>query len=125
MFIDPFVDSLRDAAQFIDAQIVKYNAEARRSEDADMRGTYDAGDYVIGLGFVACQQYLTCVFAGRLIDKRAAMELGPQHACGVTYAMLVNAAANYWKHCSEWGGQDGERYRAGLTAEPLRQLGVD
>ena len=101
---------------------IQARSNAQCSEDP-YAGEYDGAEYTIGLGFVACQQYMTCVFADKSIDKRAVLELGPRHACGVTYAALVNAAANTWKHYAN-GSAPGQnalaRASLGATAPNWR-----
>lgn len=74
----------------------------RQSNDPDSDGLCDRCEYFIGVGFVACQQYLveSLLFTG--IDKKDAYGLGPVHCSGTTYVNLINDAANWWKHESEW-----------------------
>jgi hypothetical protein len=122
---DAYLDLLMDAVRLFDAQLSKLEREADRSKDPDMSGHLDRMEYVTGLGFVACQQYMTGSFARKNINRRAALDLGPKHRCGVTFAALVNAAANHWKHHTEWDEQKGANLRAEQTAVPLETLGVN
>ena len=125
MIVDPYIDVLQGAARSLDTQLSKLDRDAQRVEDPDMSGQYEAAEYLTGLGFVACQQYMTCAFAGKGIKKRVALDLGPKHRCGETFAALVNAAANHWKHCTEWDGPKVDRARADQTSESLRCLGIN
>ena len=54
-----------------------------------------------------------------------ALDLGPKHRCGKTFAALVNAAANHWKHCTEWDGPKVNRARVDKTLQSLQCLGVN
>ena len=125
MIINPYIDILKEAAQFLDARLSKLDHNAEGSDDPDQSGEYDSAEYITGLGFIACQQYMACAFAGKGINKRIALDLGPKHRCGVTFAALVNAAANYWKHCTEWEGPNVDRVRVEQTSQPLQRLGVN
>ena len=122
---DAYLNLLKEAASFLDGQLIRLEAEARISEDPDTSGQYDRLEYVTGLGFVACQQYMIGAFARKKINKQTALDLGPKHRCGETFASLVNAAANYWKHREEWGGSNGGNRRADQTARLLRSLGLN
>jgi hypothetical protein len=72
------------------------------SRNPDSDGLCDTGEYFIGVGFAAIQQYLvdTLLFTG--LDKRDAFKLGPFHSEGITFIDLFNSAANWWKHEAEW-----------------------
>ncbi len=122
---DAYLNLLREAANFLDGQLTRLEAEARTSEDPDRLGQYDRLEYVTGLGFAACQQYMIGAFARKKINKQTALDLGPKHRCGETFASLVNGVANYWKHREEWGSWDGGNSRADQTARPLRSLGLN
>ncbi len=76
------------------------------SSDPDTDGLLDKGEYFFGVGFVAIQQYLvdTLIFTG--VKKVEAYNLGDMHASGITYISLINFAANWWKHESEWTDQE-------------------
>lgn len=72
------------------------------SADPDAEGLCERGDYLIGIGFVAVQQYLydTCICVN--INKEEAFKYGPAHSTGTTWVRLVHEAANWWKHEAEW-----------------------
>ena len=125
MVDDAYLSLLKEAANFLDGQLARLEGEARTGEDPDRFGQYDRLEYLTGLGFVACQQYMIGAFARKKINKQTALDLGPKHRCGETFASLVNAAANYWKHREEWGGSNGGNPRADQTTRRLRSLGLD
>jgi hypothetical protein len=58
------------------------------------------------------------------LNKRKALELEPIHTCGISIAKLVNAAANHWKHSSEWSKTAPSRQALGTIAI-FESLGVD
>ncbi|TFH14946.1 MAG: hypothetical protein E4H02_08840 [Lentisphaerales bacterium] len=64
---------------------------------------FDWAEHVAGIGFVACQTYLTATGACARISKAIALQLGPRHeASGRPIVMAINSAANFWKHYPEW-----------------------
>jgi hypothetical protein len=71
-------------------------------EYADLLGTYDSMEHLTGLGFVACQTYITAAYGILNVPKAGALSVGPDHSAGRTVVSIVNAAANYWKHYNEW-----------------------
>jgi hypothetical protein len=65
---------------------------------------FDDAEYLHGIGFVAGQRYIASVCGTlnlRKKDKWDALLIGPKPNDGITYASVVNAAANYWKHSDE------------------------
>jgi hypothetical protein len=112
---------LRPLLRVIDEGIAEVNSRCDRDPSSgDTFGWYDDAEALAGLGFVACQQFLNKVYradeaakgknAGKSLKKirKARTEIrwgalgkGAKHACGVTYAQAVDAAANFWKHHGE------------------------
>lgn len=117
IFLDFELGFLKDAAQFVDAQLVRLENEFHSSEDPDQFGVIDRGEYVIGLGCVTCQQFIaaSCSIIG--VSKTDALDLGPKHRSGNSIASILNAAANYWKHSSEWNGDKNGRLTRKILAE--------
>jgi hypothetical protein len=71
-------------------------------EDPDQFGYFDRLEWVAGLGFTACQTYITETRSW-FGTERASLSWGPRYGRGDhTIAQVVNAAANYWKHQAEW-----------------------
>ena len=94
------------------------------TEDADADGTLDTLNNLYGSGFTALQTFITAVVSSSTLDKRRALELEPIHTCGVSIAGLVNAAANHWKHSSEWSKTAPSR-QALQTIAIFENLGID
>jgi len=97
------IDFVRNVFRFVDEQML--NLEALIGQD--MRSEGDSGlfghaDYFAGMGFVAGQRYITSVCGLLKLRKREALALGPEFISAVSYASLINASANYWKHSDEW-----------------------
>ena len=65
-------------------------------------GARDLSDYWAGVGFVACQRYLVAVTARAGVKRKQALDAGPKLHGGSTMVSIINAAANAWKHESEW-----------------------
>lgn len=118
---------LRELMGFLDSKLAELAEEADRSDDPDMLGLYERMEYVYGLGFAACQQYLTAKIGRDRAQRKLAISLGPRHRFGDPMAAIVNAAANYWKHSSEWGSREDPSMEAqrDQTRRPLLNLGVD
>jgi hypothetical protein len=127
MIIDLYLDIVEEIVQRLDDHLKRETARAAKLEDPDLTTAYDAGEYICGLGFATLQQYMThFVDSEGQSDNRAHMlNRGPTHKCGQTYAALVNAAANHWKHSTEWEVSGAKDPRARQSIFPLRQLGVD
>ena len=83
------------------------------------------GEYeqIVGLAFVACQQYMTALCGQVGVEKKKALSLPPVQGQHVTVAAAVNAAANYWKHHSEWPEDELENKNAKKTFTVLNALG--
>lgn len=110
----------KDAVALVDAKLDHMIV----TEDADADGTLDTLNNLYGSGFTALQTFVTAVVSNSNLDKRKALELGPIHTCGVSFAGLVNAAANHWKHSSEWSKTAPSR-QALQTIGIFESLGVD
>jgi hypothetical protein len=72
---------------------------------------------VIGLGFVACQQYINATYPQFGVkNKSEAIEGPPKHSGGRPVIEVINGAANFWKHHGEWPdpkrSHDEERTKA-------------
>lgn len=102
----------------LDEKLADIDALMEKYADPDSDGLCDRGEYFIGLGFVAIQQYLveTIMFTG--LSKSDAYKLGPKHPSGPTYVELINACANWWKHEPEWFDA-GEVPRYGMKSFDL------
>ena len=100
--LDYDLNLLQNLIHIIDQHLDHINKEALQVEDADSFGYFDNAEHIIGLGFVACQTYLSSICGYLKIDKRKALSVGPLHSSGQTKAQIINHAANYWKHNSEW-----------------------
>ena len=120
--MDFYHQFLREAAEFLDAKLDQIDAAAAVCDDPETFGQFERFEYVAGLGFVACQEYITAVSASS--GKRGkTLHAGPRVGDNFL-AELVNAGANYWKHHHEW--TNPPRDKASLrTAELLRSAGVD
>lgn len=114
---------LSDAATFVDSKLDLLEERAKQSSDPDSDGIYDRAEYLAGLGFVACQAYLSESLSLSNRDRDTGLNLGPRHASGHSMATLVNAVANYWKHAAEWTYPLSRR--AQTTADLIASLGVN
>jgi hypothetical protein len=106
---------LTELLAVLDRQIARIEDEASRSLDPDGHGLFDRMEALIGLGFVACQQYINATYRQLAPDKAQAIRQPPTLASGRSVIEVINAAANFWKHRDEWPGQNGkaeERTRA-------------
>ena len=95
----PFI---RDLFELLDARMEQLVAEIEASDDPDGFGLLDDAEHVFGMGLVAAQRYLTSVRGWHDISKNDALNSGPIHSGGQSFAKIINAAANYWKHIDEW-----------------------
>lgn len=106
----------------LDVVLRDLHAQAEQSRDPDGIGLLDQIESVVGLGFVASQTYITSRLFGR--SKGAALACGPLLG-GLHIAVVINAAANYWKHHSEWPSDENHLVgQPKATADLLRDAGV-
>ena len=101
-YLFPLLALLRDLIRTIDQHLDHTIQEAMLVDEADNFGYFDRTEHIIGLGFVACQTYMSSVYGYYKIKKQRALSIGPSHSGGLTKAQIINHAANYWKHNSEW-----------------------
>ena len=96
------LELLKELVQLIDQQIEKICQLCSEVDDPDSFGYFDRAEHVTGLGFVACQTFMSSVCGNLGVSKTKALAIGPSHSSGNTKAEIINHAANYWKHNSEW-----------------------
>lgn len=113
---------LSKSTDIIDAELDRIDAEASKSEDPDQFGVYDKYEYVLGLGFVACQTYIASKLKGK--KKFQALSTDPKHRSKQTFAVVINACANYWKHHDEWE-RASLKENAKKTISILEEMGAD
>jgi hypothetical protein len=75
--------------------------------DRDMKHEGDSellpyAEYFAGMAFAVGQRYITSVHGFFKRPKGTALAIGEEIVSGVTYARLINATANFWKHGDEW-----------------------
>lgn len=97
---------LREFLELIDGRLELLSEMIAKSDDPDAEGLCERGEYLIGIGFVAVQQYLydTCICVN--ISKEEAFKYGPAYSTGTSWVRLVHEAANWWKHEAEWFKKD-------------------
>jgi hypothetical protein len=95
---------LVDLLAVIDAEIMKVDNLIARESDPDGSGLLDRAESLYGLGLVACQQYLNSCYRWSGLHRPTAVARGPMYSPNTSYALVVDAAANYWKHHGEWDG---------------------
>jgi hypothetical protein len=129
-FADAELGVLCELLELLDGKIRNINLQIKQHKDPGIDGLGDKGEYFIGVGFVAMQQYLveTILFTG--LEKSQAYKLAPIHSSKVSYANLINSCANWWKHEPEWWNNlevppNGERsfsHVTNITSSPSYQL---
>lgn len=116
---------LLDLFELLDSRIDHVNRAIDALSDPDGMGCYDDLEYASGMGFIACQRYMTSTYGPLGITKKHALGLGPVHSGGETYARIINASANYWKHHDEWKiSSVVRRSRGGLEPMQLETIRV-
>ena len=105
------LELLKELVQLIDRQIENICQLCSGVNDPDSLGYFDSAEHVTGLGFVACQTFMSSVCGNLGVSKGNALAIGPSHSSGNTKAQLVNHAANYWKHKNEWEQSKKDKQR--------------
>ena len=120
--VDFYHGFLEEMAAFLDAKLEQIDAEAADCDDPYAFGKFDRFEYVAGMGFVACQEYITAVTSRSGKRKKEVLQAGPtvgnHHIAG-----LADAGANYWKHHYTWKNPPGDCERRNV--ELLQSAGVD
>jgi hypothetical protein len=118
------IDFARSVFKFVDDQVVALERLIKKdmAQEGDS-GLFGYADYFAGIGFVAGQRYITSVRGFLKISKSKAFAIGPDCVSGVSYAQLINAAANYWKHSDEWNFDDLTKQQQ-ATRDVIKKVGV-
>ncbi len=101
-FCDFDLDLLRVILTLLDSPLDDLQRRIKLCHDPVSSGLCDQAEYLVGTGFIVCQRYLSSTYGCNGVAKEHALSIGPYHKGGKTLASLLNAAANYWKHESEW-----------------------
>ena len=101
-FLDFNFKFLVGLCELLDERLTWIQTQCDGAVDPDAMGLIDDFEYYSGLGFVACQRYLTATCQWCRVEKRVALAIGPHHDSGQAIVTLLNAAANYWKHVDDW-----------------------
>ena len=86
----------------LDSSLSSIHEQIKAAEVCEVEIICEQGEYLIGVGFCAMQRYLFDVLQDIEIEASYARKLGPKSQKGEPLAKLIHAAANYWKHESEW-----------------------
>jgi hypothetical protein len=116
-YADGEIQLLSELLAILDDKVVEISGLIAASVDPESDGLADRGEYFIGVGFAAIQQYLTDTLTFTGISKSCALDIGPRHSDELTFVAVVNAAANWWKHSAEWVGQPAQKELALKTQE--------
>jgi hypothetical protein len=99
---DPELDVLREVLLVLDRHLEAILGEYETAEESDQLGNFDRAEHIMGLGFVACQAYLTATHGFLNVQNSDAFSCGPCHRTGKRIVEIFNHAANYWKHHEVW-----------------------
>ncbi|MBT3189595.1 MAG: hypothetical protein HN736_02815 [Anaerolineae bacterium] len=102
---------IKNLIQTIDQPLTQIIQESMQVNDADSFGYFDRAEHITGLGFTACQTYITSVYGYLKIEKRTALSIGPTYSESLMKVQIINHAANYWKYNSEWTFDKNKRQR--------------
>tara|TARA_R110001583_G_scaffold58364_3_gene174092 strand:- start:13863 stop:14387 length:525 start_codon:yes stop_codon:yes gene_type:complete len=101
-YADGELQLLSELLAILDNKLVEISSLIVTSVDPESDGLTDRGEYFVGVGFSAIQQYLTDTLTLTGIGKSRAFDIGPIYSERLTFVAVVNAAANWWKHSAEW-----------------------
>ncbi|MFQ2856754.1 hypothetical protein ACK3YY_04970 [Aeromonas caviae] len=118
-YMDGELNILSDLLSLLDGQIHAVRLSMLRSIPPESEGLADRGEYFIGVGFAAIQQYLndTLILTG--VIKRQAFDIGPRYSMKFSFISVVNAAANWWKHSSEWVGEGKNNSKLAMNTQRI------
>jgi hypothetical protein len=110
------LDLLVEVLTVIDSQLDTILRGWSDAVEADEFGYFDRAEHIAGLGFVACQAYMTSTYGFISVEKSKALTSGPRHKNGQTVVEIINHAANFWKHYDEWHLDKGTARRDRIIA---------
>ncbi|MBV5347411.1 hypothetical protein [Lamprocystis purpurea] len=113
---------LADLLAMVDKEILRVQEKIKASKDPETDGLLDRGEYFVGIGVTAIQQYFSDTLTLTGIDKKTALELGPKHSKNYSIFQVINAAANYWKHSAEWYSESELRKDAQRTIQVVSEV---
>uniref|UniRef100_UPI002FCA2867 hypothetical protein n=1 Tax=Vibrio metschnikovii TaxID=28172 RepID=UPI002FCA2867 len=96
------ITELSDLLALLDSKLEQLMEQVESSLDADSLGIFDRAEYFIGVGFVAIQQYISDTMYKSEFSRRDAFTHRAVTSLGSTHISVINSAANWWKHESEW-----------------------
>jgi len=100
---DPDLEMLAEFLAVVDGQLeIILRGLTNAAEAYEGYFDFDSAEHITGLGFVACQTYLTATYGFLNLKKLDALSAGPHHSSGQTIVQIINHAANFWKHHDEW-----------------------
>ena len=105
-YADGNMSLLRRHLELLDIELTRISSAIGKSKDPESEGLCDWGEYFVGHGFIAIQQYIASTYPQFKMEKSKALELPPMAKNGPTVVKALNAGANYWKHMEEWGLRD-------------------
>lgn len=100
-FADGDFNFLKRYLEILDKELHQIIISIKNSSDPDSDGLCDYGEYIIGQGFLAIQTYLNKTYPYTDLKKGYSLNLRPYFK-SVSYANIINAGANYFKHQDEW-----------------------
>ena len=71
---------LADLLALLDSHLTTLRTAALNNPDADGQGIFHSQDYIVGIGFVACQGYIAATYSQLSLNKGRALALGPSAA---------------------------------------------
>lgn len=101
-FADGDLNVLAELLELLDTKLKDITDQIRDSNDPDADGLFDRGEYFIGVGFAAIQQYIVSTFTTLGVEKDLALLVPPIALEKTTLVHAIHAGANYWKHQDEW-----------------------
>jgi len=108
---DDDLNLLAELLVVIDKQLVSILGDWKNHPHPDtLHPRFDRAEHIMGIGFVACQAYVTATRGFLDAKKDIAFSVGPCLGTGQRIVQIVNHAANYWKHHEEWHLEQNSAY---------------
>jgi len=122
-FADDQLHLLSELLALLDTKIIEIYKLLATTSDPESDGLLDRGEYFLGIGIVAIQQYLADTLTLTGIEKKQALNLGPAYSEQLTFVAVLNAAANWWKHSAERYPNTAPRRDAVRSSEIVNEVG--
>lgn len=103
-------------------ELSKVTTSIKQSFDPDSDGLCDYGEYLIGLGFLSIQVYVSSTWPLSGVNKDNALFKTAPYIDDISFVSVVHSAANYFKHEGEWWDKNISKNAMNLAKKTIERI---